>query len=61
MPALGPGGGGSTGRYEGWERERLFSAVAELLDAVAGRSAAGVGLAVLLDRAWAARKVHTAT
>ena len=52
MPALGPGGGGSTGRDEGWERERLFSAVAELLDAVAGRSAAGVGL-VVEDVHWA--------
>ena len=34
VPGLGPGGGpGPGGRDEGWQRERLFSAVAELLDA----------------------------
>ena len=43
----GPGGG----RDEGWRRERLFSAVAELLDAVAGRGC-GVGL-VVEDVHWA--------
>jgi len=52
LPALGPGGGDFTRRDEGWERERLFSAVAELLDGVARRSAAGVGL-VVEDVHWA--------
>ena len=38
LPGLGPGGGPGPagGRDEGWQRERLFAAVAELLDAVAG-------------------------
>ena len=44
LPGLGPGGGpGPGGRDEGWRRERLFSAVAELLDAVAGGPGAGSG------------------
>ena len=43
---------GMGGRDEGWRRERLFSAVAELLDAVAGAAGAGVGL-VVEDVHWA--------
>ena len=44
VPGLGPGGGpGPGGRDEGWQRERLFSAVAELLDAVAGSPGPGSG------------------
>src|SRR5690349_5706846 len=35
LPQLGSGGPGAGGRGEGWQRERLFSAVAELLGAVA--------------------------
>ena len=43
LPQLGPGGGpGPGGRDGGWQRERLFAAVAELLGAVA---AAGPGWA----------------
>jgi DNA-binding CsgD family transcriptional regulator/tetratricopeptide (TPR) repeat protein len=50
LPRLGAGGPGLGGRGEGWQRERLFSAVAELLAAVAGRS----GLAVVIeDVHWA--------
>ena len=53
MPQLGPGGGpGAGGRGGGWRRERLFSAVAELLDAVAEESGAGLGL-VVEDVHWA--------
>jgi DNA-binding CsgD family transcriptional regulator/tetratricopeptide (TPR) repeat protein len=53
LPWLGPGEGtGAGGPGEGWRRERLFSAVADLLDAVAGRAAAGVGL-VVEDVHWA--------
>ena len=38
LPRLGPGDGPAAGgRGEGWRRERLFSAVADLLGAVAGR------------------------
>ena len=36
LPQLGPGGTGPGGQGGGWRRERLFSAVAELLGAVAG-------------------------
>jgi hypothetical protein len=44
LPQLGPGDGtGPSGRGEGWRRERLFSAVADLLGAVARRHAARVG------------------
>ena len=53
LPGLGPGGGpGPGGRDEGWQRQRLFAAVAELLDAVAGRAGGGVGL-VAEDVHWA--------
>jgi DNA-binding CsgD family transcriptional regulator len=53
LPRLGPGDGtGPGGRGEGWRRERLFSAVADLMGAVARRSAAGVGL-VVEDVHWA--------
>jgi predicted ATPase len=46
LPRLGPGDDPGPGdRSEGW-RERQFSAVAELLEAVAGESGAGVGLVV---------------
>ena len=51
LPRVGPGGGpGATGRDEGWRRERLFSAVADLLDAVAGEAGAGL---VVEDVHWA--------
>jgi transcriptional regulator with XRE-family HTH domain/tetratricopeptide (TPR) repeat protein len=51
LPRLGPGSGpGPGGRGEGWRRERLFSAVAELLDAVARESAVGL---VIEDVHWA--------
>jgi AAA ATPase-like protein len=41
LPQLGPGSGPSLGgRDGGWERERLFAGVAELLSAVAAGSAA---------------------
>jgi DNA-binding CsgD family transcriptional regulator len=53
VPQLGPGGGpGTDERGGGWQRERLFSAVAQLLGAVAQGSAAGVGL-VVEDVHWA--------
>jgi DNA-binding CsgD family transcriptional regulator/tetratricopeptide (TPR) repeat protein len=53
LPRLGRGDDtGAGGRGEGWQRERLFSAVADLLDAVAGRAAAGVGV-VVEDVHWA--------
>jgi DNA-binding CsgD family transcriptional regulator/tetratricopeptide (TPR) repeat protein len=53
LPQLGPGGGpGLDGRDGGWERERLFAGVAELLSAVAAGSDAGVGL-VVEDVHWA--------
>src|SRR5215469_10567055 len=48
--AGGPGPAG--GRDDGWRQGRLFSAVAELLDAVAGRSGAGVEV-VVEDVHWA--------
>jgi predicted ATPase len=48
---LGPGEGtGPGGRDVGWQRERLFSAVAELLDAVARESPVGL---VIEDVHWA--------
>ena len=49
-PAGGPGPAG--GPDDGWRRGRLFSAVAELLDAVAGYRVAGVGV-VVEDVHWA--------
>jgi DNA-binding CsgD family transcriptional regulator len=54
VPGLGPGGGPGPagGRDEGWQRERLFSAVAELLDAVVRGGRCGVGL-VVEDVHWA--------
>ena len=53
LPALGPDDGpGWADRGEGWQRERLFGAVAELLEVVAGSSGAGVGL-VVEDVHWA--------
>jgi DNA-binding CsgD family transcriptional regulator/tetratricopeptide (TPR) repeat protein len=53
LPRLGPGeGAGPGGRGEEWWRERLFSAVADLLEAVARRAVAGVGL-VVEDVHWA--------
>jgi DNA-binding CsgD family transcriptional regulator/tetratricopeptide (TPR) repeat protein len=53
LPQLGPGGGRSSGgRDGGWERERLFAGVAELLSAVAAGSGAGVAL-VVEDVHWA--------
>ena len=53
VPQLGPGGGpGADEQGEAWQRERLFAAVAQLLDAVAAESAAGVGL-VVEDAHWA--------
>ena len=50
LPQLGTGEPGPGRRSEGWQRERLFSAVAELLGAVAGRSGLGV---VIEDVHWA--------
>jgi DNA-binding CsgD family transcriptional regulator len=50
VPRLGPGEAGQGGQGGGWRRERLFSAVAELLGAVAARS--GVCL-VVEDVHWA--------
>jgi DNA-binding CsgD family transcriptional regulator/tetratricopeptide (TPR) repeat protein len=51
LPRVGPGGGpDSAGRDRGWRRERLFAAVADLLDAVAGGSAVGL---VVEDVHWA--------
>jgi AAA ATPase domain len=53
VPQLGPGGGpGPDERGGGWQRERLFAAVAQLLSAVAEGSAATVGL-VVEDVHWA--------
>jgi DNA-binding CsgD family transcriptional regulator/tetratricopeptide (TPR) repeat protein len=53
LPQLGSDGGTDPGGREGgWWRERLFAGVAELLDAVAGESGAGVGL-VIEDVHWA--------
>jgi DNA-binding CsgD family transcriptional regulator len=53
LPWLGPGEStGPGGPGEGWRRERLFSAVAELLDAVPQESGAGLGL-VIEDVHWA--------
>ena len=53
VPQLGPGGGpGPDERGGGWQRGRLFSAVAQLLSAVAEGAAATVGL-VVEDVHWA--------
>jgi DNA-binding CsgD family transcriptional regulator len=53
VPQLGPSGApGPEGRGEGWQRERLFAAVAQLLSAVAVRSETGVGV-VVEDVHWA--------
>jgi len=53
LPELGSDGGlDADGRDDWWQRERLFSAVAELLDAGASKSGAGVGL-VVEDVHWA--------
>jgi DNA-binding CsgD family transcriptional regulator len=53
LPRLGRGSGpGLGGRSGGWRRERLFSALAELLDAVAQESGSGLGL-VIEDVHWA--------
>ena len=53
LPQLGPRSEpGLSGRDGGWEQERLFAAVAELLSAVAAGSGAGVGL-VVEDVHWA--------
>jgi hypothetical protein len=53
LPQLGPGDGRSSGgRDGGWERERQFAGVAELLSAVAAGSGAGVAL-VVEDVHWA--------
>jgi DNA-binding CsgD family transcriptional regulator len=50
LPRFGAGVPGPGGRGEGWQREQLFSALAELLGAVAQRS----GLAVVVeDVHWA--------
>jgi predicted ATPase len=50
LPQLGPGEAAAAERGEGWRRERLFSAVAELMAAVAKRSPVGV---VVEDVHWA--------
>ena len=50
VPQLGPGEAGQGGRSGGWRRERLFAAVAELLGAVAARSAVCL---VVEDVHWA--------
>jgi DNA-binding CsgD family transcriptional regulator/tetratricopeptide (TPR) repeat protein len=50
LPQLGPGEAAAAGRGEGWRRERLFSAVAELLGAAARRSPVGL---VVEDVHWA--------
>jgi predicted ATPase len=51
LPQVGPGGEpGAGARDGGWRRERLFSAVADLLDAVAEESGVGV---VVEDVHWA--------
>jgi predicted ATPase len=53
LPGLGTGGAPDPGgRDDGWRQERLFSAVAELLDAVAGSRGSRVGL-VIEDVHWA--------
>jgi DNA-binding CsgD family transcriptional regulator len=53
VPQLGPDGGpGPEERGGGWQRERLFAGVAELLDAVADRRGGGVGV-VVEDVHWA--------
>jgi len=53
LPQLGPQDGpGLGGRDGGWEQERLFAGVAELLSAVAAGSGAGIGL-VVEDVHWA--------
>jgi tetratricopeptide (TPR) repeat protein len=53
VPGLGSGGGpGPGGRDEGWQRERLFAGVAELLAVVAGSAGCRVGL-VVEDVHWA--------
>jgi DNA-binding CsgD family transcriptional regulator/tetratricopeptide (TPR) repeat protein len=53
LPGLGPGGmPGRESRDEGWQRQRLFSALAEVLDAVAGAAGRGAGL-VAEDVHWA--------
>jgi len=53
LPGLGPGGVPEPGgRDEGWRRERLFSAVAELLGGAARGAGPGVGL-VIEDVHWA--------
>jgi DNA-binding CsgD family transcriptional regulator len=53
VPALGAGGGpGPDEPGGGWQRERLFAAVAQLFSAVAERSGAAVGL-VVEDVHWA--------
>ena len=50
LPQLEAGGPGARGRAEGWQRERLFAAVAELL----GAAARPAGLAVVIeDVHWA--------
>ena len=51
VPGLGPGGGPGD-RDEGWQRERLFAGVAELLAVVAGSAGCRVGL-VVEDVHWA--------
>jgi DNA-binding CsgD family transcriptional regulator/tetratricopeptide (TPR) repeat protein len=51
LPQVGIGSGpGAAGRDGGWRRERLFSAVADLLGVVAGESGAGL---VVEDVHWA--------
>ena len=53
VPGLRSGGGpGPGGRDEGWQRERLFAGVAELLAVVAGSAGCRVGL-VVEDVHWA--------
>jgi DNA-binding CsgD family transcriptional regulator len=53
VPQLGPSEAPSPeGQGEGWQRERLFAAVAQLLSAVAERSEAGVAV-VVEDVHWA--------
>jgi hypothetical protein len=49
LPGLGSGGEAAAagGRDDGWRRERLFSAVADLLDAAA--SGAGSGVALIIE------------
>jgi DNA-binding CsgD family transcriptional regulator len=53
LPGLGPGGEPGQGSWEqGWQRGRLFSAVAELLEAVAAKAGSPVRL-VIEDVHWA--------